>query len=262
MQRKNAQTLIESSLFQTAVITIIIINAIVLGLETSSAVMAVMGGFLKVLDKIILFLFVCEIILRLYASGLRFFRGAWNLFDLFVIMISFIPNGGALSSLRALRALRILRLISAVPSMRRVIESLLRAIPGLFSVFCIMLLFFYIFAIIGTHLYGQDFPDWFGSVGESMYSLFQIMTLESWSMGIVRPVMELHPYAWIFFVAYISITSFTMFNLFIAVIVTSMDVSDNETAEESRQDLKEDIMDKIDALEDRLLNEIRHISKK
>lgn len=262
LKREYIQAFVETTKFQYTIIVIIVINAIILGLETSSAIMAAIGPLLKSLDSLILLIFVVEILLRLYARGFGFFKQPWSLFDLAVIVISFIPNGGAFSALRTLRALRILRLISTVPSMRKVVEGLLRAIPGILSVFCIMLLLFYIFAIIGTHLYSRDFPEWFGSIGKSMYSLFQIMTLESWSMGIVRPVMELHPYAWVFFVSYIMITSFTMLNLFIAVIVTAMDISDNETAEESRQSLKEQLSNKIDKLEERLLTEIKAQNKK
>ncbi len=259
--RAQIKNFVETTKFQNTIIGIIVINAIILGLETSPTIMASVGPILKSLDRLILFIFVIEILLRLYAYGFGFFRRPWSLFDFMVISVSFIPSGGAFSTLRSLRALRMLRLISTIPSMRKVVEGLLRAIPGILSVVCIMLLLFYVFSVIGTNLYAADFPDWFGSIGKSMYSLFQIMTLESWSMGIVRPVMEVHPFAWVFFVSYIMVTSFTMLNLFIAVIVTAMDMGDNETAEESRQSLKEELGDKIDKLEQRLLAEIKAQNK-
>ncbi len=262
--RDKVKSFVETQKFQYTIIAIIIINAITLGLETSPVIVANTGYLFEVLDKTILSIFAVEILLRIYAYGFAFFKRPWNLFDFFIVIISFLPNGGTLSALRTLRTLRVLRLISAIPSMRKVIEGLLKAIPGLLSVFCIMLLVFYIFSIIGTHLYSHDFPEWFGSIGRSMYSLFQIMTLESWSMGIVRPVMELHSYAWIFFVSYITIASFTMLNLFIAVIVTAMDSSEHDTkvAEESRQSVKEELENRIDKLEERLLMEIRSQNNK
>jgi voltage-gated sodium channel len=133
-----------------------------------------------------------------------------------------VPATGAFSVLRSLRILRVLRLISAAPQMRSVVAALLSAIPGLSSIFFLLLLVFYVSAVMTTKLFGDLFPEWFGSIGSSMYSLFQIMTLESWSMGIVRPVLEQYPYAWMFFVPFIMMATFTMLNLFIAVIVNAM----------------------------------------
>ncbi len=143
-----------------------------------------------------------------------------------------------------------------VPTMRKVIEGLLAAIPGIASVASIMLLFFYVFAVVGTHLYSENFPQWFGTLGETMYTLFQVMTLESWSMGIVRPVMEQHPSAWAFFVIYILVTTFTMLNLFIAIIVNAMHSGEDELAMAARLDMKETLSAEIKAMEQRLLVEI------
>ena len=100
--------------------------------------------------------------------------------------------------------------------------ALLHAIPGIASIGILILIIFYVFAVVATGLYGESFPDWFGSLGRSMFTLFQIMTLESWSMGIVRPVMQVFPFAWIFFVLFILVATFTMLNLFIGVIVETM----------------------------------------
>ena len=144
-----------------------------------------------------------------------------------------------------------------VPTMRKVIEGLMRAIPGIASVAAIMMLFFYVFAVVGTHLYSATFPEWFGSLGATMYSLFQIMTLESWSMGIVRPVMEKHPEAWAFFVTYILVTTFTMLNLFIAIIVNAMHIDEEESARADRQALREAISEEISAVEQRLMAELK-----
>ena len=213
---------VESAPFRYSILVIIFINAILLGLETSPSVMTKMGDTLRHVDKIILWIFVVELILRIYAHGLRFFRDPWGVFDFLIVAIALVPASEQFSVLRALRILRALRLISGVPRMRRVVEALLRAVPGIGAVAALLLLVFYVFAVIATKLFGGEFPQWFGTIGESMYSLFQIMTLESWSMGIVRPVMVQFPYAWSFFVVFIIVSSFTVLNLFIAIIVDSM----------------------------------------
>lgn len=207
---------------QRFIVGLIIINAILLGLETSPSVMLIGGGLIMTADRIILSVFVVEILARLYIHRLNFWRDPWRVFDFTVVAMALIPAAGPLSVLRALRVLRVLRLLTMVPSMRRVVGALLSAIPGLISIALVLLIIYYVFAVIATNLFGHTYPQWFGSIGESLYSLFQIMTLESWSMGIVRPIMEIYPYAWLFFIPFILIATFTMLNLFIAIIVNAM----------------------------------------
>ena len=213
---------VESAPFRYSILVIIFLNAILLGLETVPSVMTEMGDTLHKVDKIILWIFIVELVLRIYAHGFRFFRDPWGVFDFVIVAIALAPASEQFSVLRALRILRALRLISGVPRMRRVVEALLSAVPGIGAVAALLVLVLYVFAVIATKLFGGEFPQWFGTIGESMFSLFQIMTLESWSMGIVRPVMEQFPYAWSFFVVFIIISSFTVLNLFIAIIVDSM----------------------------------------
>jgi voltage-gated sodium channel len=214
--------LVESRGFGIAITLVIAVNAVTLGLETWPAAMRAAGPLLALLDRLALLIFTVEIALKLWVYRERFFRGGWNVFDFAIVAIAWIPAAGPLSVLRALRILRVLRLISVVPQMRSVIGALFSALPGMGSIVAVLLLIFYIAAVMATKLFAADFPQWFGSIGESMYSLFQIMTLESWSMGIVRPVMEVFPYAWVFFVPFVIITSFAVLNLFIALIVNSM----------------------------------------
>ena len=211
-----------SARVQQFIIGLIVINAVLMGLETSPALMAQYGSTLLAFDRAILVVFVLEIALRLYVHRAAFFRDPWSLFDFAVVGIALIPASGPFAVLRALRVLRVLRMLTMVPSMRRVVGALLSAIPGLSSIALVLLLVFYVFAVIATHLFGADFPDWFGHLGRSLYTLFQIMTLESWSMGIARPVMEVAPFAWIFFIIFILFATFTMLNLFIAIIVNAM----------------------------------------
>jgi voltage-gated sodium channel len=180
------------------------------------------GGLLQILDRLLLSVFVVELLAKLVVYRTRFHRDPWNLFDFAVVGIALVPASGSFSVLRSLRVLRALRLVSAVPSMRRVVGALLHAIPGMGSIAALLAVIFYVFSVMATKLFGEAFPVWFGTVGLSAYTLFQIMTLESWSMGIVRPVMAEHPAAWAFFVPFILVATFTMLNLFIGVIVDTM----------------------------------------
>lgn len=213
---------VESARVQRFVVAVILVNGVVLGLQTGGSGGGAGGSVLQRLDAVCLAIFVVELSLKLYAHGWRFFRSGWNIFDLVIVGIALVPATGALSVLRTLRILRVLRLISTMPRLRFVVESLMKALPGMAAIGGLLLLVFYVGAVIATNLFGEEFPQWFGSLGASFFSLFQIMTLESWSMGIVRPVMEVFPWAWAFFVPFILLSAFTVLNLFIAVIVDSM----------------------------------------
>ena len=220
--------LIESNLFTFGITALILINAITLGLETDQSITARYGGLLHWIDRIILVLFSIELLLKFYVYRSRFFRSGWNLFDLAIVAIAWAPTSGALTVLRALRILRVLRLISVVPQLRRVVSAIGHSIPGMVSVVGVLGLIFYVASVLATKLFGT-YPDpnmqeWFGSIGASAYTLFQIMTLESWSMGVVRPTMELFPWAWSFFIPFIIITSFAVLNFFIGIIVDSMQI--------------------------------------
>ncbi len=217
--RLRADRWIESAPVQRAIVTLILVNAVILGIETSDRAMAVAGTWLVGADRLILGVFVVEILTKLYARRLAFFRNPWNVFDALVVGIALVPTSGPFA---VLRVLRLLRLVSLLPKLRFVVEALLKAIPGIVSIMGLLVLVFYVFAVIATGLFGDSHPQWFGTLGGSLYSLFQIMTLESWSMGIVRPVMEIHPWAWAFFVPFILLATFTVLNLFIAVIVNTM----------------------------------------
>jgi len=220
--------LVEGPRFQRMIITLIVLNGVSLGLETSEAVMAAVGPALLTFDALVLAVFVVEIGGKLLYRRAAFFRNGWNVFDFVIVGLSLIPNSGPLAVLRALRILRVLRLMSVVPAMRRVVGALLASVPGLMSVGAIILLVFYVGSVLSTKLFGDAFPEWFGTIGASMYTLFQVMTLESWSMGIVRPVMDTYPYAWLFFVPFIVSTSFAILNLFIGIIVDAMQVAHKE----------------------------------
>ena len=196
-------------------------------------------------------IFVIEVVARIAVHRLAFFKDPWSLFDFAVVAIALVPAAGPFSVLRALRILRVLRMITIVPSLKRVVGALISALPGMGSIVLLMGLIFYVASVMATKLFGGSFPDWFGTIGESVYSLFQIMTLESWSMGIVRPVMEVYPQAWMFFVVFILLTTFAVLNLFIAIIVDSMS-QEHKALESGGEDAyhpnNQDIMAELKAL--------------
>lgn len=220
--RQRITQTVEGPIVEKVIITLILINAVTLGLETSPTVMNKAGPIINLIDTVVLSVFVVEITLRIIGRGWQFFKNPWSVFDFIVVAIALVPAGSEYAVLRALRVLRIMRLLSMVPQMRRVVGALLAAVPGLSSIILVLVLIFYVFAVMATNIFATDHPQWFGTIGRSMYTLFQIMTLESWSMGIVRPIMQTHPYAWVFFIPFILIATFTMLNLFIAIIVNAM----------------------------------------
>lgn len=213
---------VESVVVQRVIVGVILLNALILGLETSAGVMESYGPLLKAIDKLCLAVFLLELLVKLLAYRWHFWRNGWNVFDFLVVSVALVPGAGPWAVLRSLRVLRVLRLLTVIPAMRKVVAAFLHSIPGLSGVIAVMLIFFYTMGVLATNLFGGDFPDWFGTLGKSLYTLFQIMTLESWSMGIVRPVLEVHAWAWAFFVPFIIIATFTILNLFIGIIVSTM----------------------------------------
>ena len=249
--RERLRAVVDSPRFERAIMILIMVNAVTLGLETSPSAMAAAGPFLLVLDRVILGIFVAELALRFYVRRLAFFRDPWRVFDLIVVGVALLPTTGNLSILRAFRVLRVLRLVGTLPSMRRVVTGLLGALPGMGSIALLLGLIFYVFSVMATKLFGAAFPEWFGTVGASAYSLFQIMTLESWSMGIVRPVMQEFPYAWAFFVPFIVVTTFAVLNLFVGIIVDAMQREHMSEAHAEREAMMTEtavVLDEVRAL--------------
>ena len=250
--RQKTTAFLETARVRNFIVAVIVFNAIILGMETSDSIMAAAGNVILMLDRICLAIFVAELVLKLFAYGGRFFRSGWNIFDFVIVGVSLIPGNGGLSVLRALRILRVLRVISVVPSLRRVVEGFVTALPGMGSVFLLMGIVFYIGAVMATKLFGDAFPEWFGTLGRSGYSLFQIMTLESWSMGIVRPVMEIYPYAWAFFVPFIMVTTFAVVNLLVGLIVNSMQDAHAEESNAATEGYRDEVLAKLAAIEKKL----------
>ena len=245
------KNIIESNLFTKFIIYLIVLNGITMGLETSKTFMLSFGTYASIFNQIVITIFTIEIALRIYVHRISFFKDPWSLFDFFIVAISLVPSSAGFEVFRVLRVLRLFRLITVVPQMKKIVSALISVIPGMLSVIALMTLFFYIFAIMATQLFSEKFHEWFGTLGESFYTLFQIMTLESWSMGIVRPIMEEYPYAWVFFVPFIFVVTFVMINLVVAIIVDAMAILNKKE--------EEHILEEVHLNETHINDEIRKL---
>ena len=217
-QRTALQRFVETPIFQSVVLALIIVNAVILGAETFAGVKAQAGPWLTVADRIIVYAFLIEIGLRVIAWRAAYFRNGWNVFDFLIVAVSIGAATSGLAALRAFRVLRVLRVITVIPRMRVVVSALLDSIPGIASVGVVLALIVYVFAVIAATLYGPDHPDLFGDVFQAMYTLFQVMTLEGWP-DIASQVAQTHSRSWIFFLTFVLIATFTMLNLFVAIVV-------------------------------------------
>src|SRR5215510_6776674 len=228
------RTIVENPNTERTVMALIIINAAVLGLETSQNIMATSGPLLEFIDRVLLAIFVMELTARIIVHRLDFFRDPWSVFDFVVVGIALVPASENFSVLRALRILRVLRLITAIPHLKRVVAGLLASLPGMSSILFLIGLIYYVFAVMGTKLFGGTNPELFGTLGKSLFTLFTVMTLEGWTNDVAKPVMEHHPYGWIYLFSFIIVATFMVLNLFIGVVVNAMQ-SEAEKIEEAER---------------------------
>lgn len=215
-------SVVESPRVTRFVVAVIVVNAVLMGMETHAPLMAEHGGTVHLLDKVCLGIFAVELLAKLVAYQLHFARSGWRVFDLLVVAVALVPGAGPWAVLRSLRVLRVLRLLTVVPALRRVVAAFLHAIPGLLGVVAVMGIVFYTGGVLATTLYAGSRPELFGTLERSLYSLFQVMTLDGWFSGVVRPMLDEEPSAGPFFLVFVVITSFTVLNLFIGIIVTAM----------------------------------------
>ena len=253
MNREKIKQFIESKSVQNFIIGLIVLNSITIGFETSDKVMSSIGDSLLLIDKIILAIFVLEITLKLYAYGFSFFKSGWNIFDFSIVAIALLPASGTLAVLRSLRIFRSLRLLKNLPKLRFIVEALLHSLPSLGWIFVLLALVFYVFAVIGTKLFGAAYPEWFGNLGASMFSLFQIMTLEGW-VEISRAVMKEFPLANIYFIIFILLASYTTLNIFIAIVVNTMSEVQQKTSKEGIEKIEDIIQDEKEELRKDILS--------
>ncbi|MBT8473649.1 MAG: ion transporter [Marinicaulis sp.] len=225
--REKTENLIESRGFQGGVLILIILNAILLGAETFPKIKADYGEFISTIDRLIIYAFLFEIGLRIFAERENYFKKGWNVFDFTIVMVSLLAATSGFAALRAFRVLRVLRLITVIPRMRVVVSALLDSIPGIASVGVVLALIIYVFAVIAATLYGPEHPELFRDVFASMYTLFQVMTLEGWP-DIAAEVRATHPNSWVFFMTFVLIATFTVLNLFVAIVVRVVEEDSNE----------------------------------
>lgn len=250
--RNSLKDFFESNLFQVLITSLIVINAVLIGLETSPYVMLHYGPIIDLIDLSILVLFTVEIIVKIFVYRLSFFRGSWNLFDFAIVSISLIPAAGSFSIFRALRIIRTLRLLKSIPKLRLIIESLLKSIPSIGWISVLLMIVFYTFGVIGVNLFGGLYPEYFGTLGKSLFTLFQIMTLESWSSAIARPLMEGAPFAGIYFISFILIATYTTLNIFIAIVVNTMNELSLKDLQEEEEHIKDFVREENVAIHERL----------
>lgn len=243
---------VEGALFRHFITTLIIANAVVLGLLTYDKVLP--NGFVAGLgwfDQTVTLIFALEITLKLIVYRFNFFKSGWNWFDFLVVGVSLIPGGAAFSVLRAMRVLRILRLLHIVPMLRRITEALLNALPGMGAILAVLALLTYVWAVMATNLFGntdnEDVLELFGDLPSSAYSLFQVMTMDGWRFEVVQKVVDDgNPYAPFFFLIFIFIASFAVLNLFIALIVDALAAEQRAATEEQLEDIEEELDEEFD----------------
>ncbi len=228
-----------SKVFKNTIVLIILINSIVLGLITSDAIYAKFGKILEFILSTSVVIFTIEIILRIIAKGWRFFLNGWNIFDFLLVAIAFMPDTGAAITFRVFRVLRALRMVSSLKKLRHIVSAILVSAPHVFWAAVLLMIIFYIFGIMGQNLFHEEFPQWFGTLGETVYTLFQVTTLESWSMGIARPVMKVFPWAWCYFVPFVMISSYIVLNVVVGVVVNATsDLSDDDDVTDMKNKMK------------------------
>ena len=254
MQPKDSKLkqFVDSNGFHNFIIYLIIFNSITIGMETSPGLIAQLGDWFERIDNTILYIFIVEIALKIFVYRLNFFKSGWNIFDFIIVAIAALPVAGPLAVFRTLRILRTLRLLNNVPKLRFIIEAIIHAIPSIGWIMVLLAIIFYIFAVLGTNFYGAQFPEFFGSMGASMFTLFQIMTLESWSSGIARPMMEELPYSYLFFIPFILIATYTTLNIFIAIVVNTMNELQANELQKEEDRIKSFIEKEHKILDDKL----------
>ena len=249
--------LTEAPTFEATIIAIIIINALLLGVATSETVDRQYGDWLTMGNHVALAIFIVEALLKMTAASPRvagYFRDGWNIFDFLIIVLALIPATGELAMVaRLARLLRVLRLVSAIRDLRLIVTALVRSIPSVGHVLLLMSIIVYIYAIIGYHLFSEHDPENWRNFGISVLTLFNILTLEGWTV-VMATAMKLNPMAWVYFVTFVVIGTFVVINLFIAIIINNLDEAKLERLRDldqpvSREELLREIRTTRDALQ-------------
>jgi len=230
--------IINSRGFEFFIVAVILLNAVVLGLETYPDMMQSYSHILAFINNLVLVIFIVEAIMKMIALApqiQRYFASGWNLFDFSVILASLIPATGEFAMIaRLARLLRVMRLISTIPELRLIVTTLVRSLPGMFHVILLMSVIFYIYAVVGFHLYHEHDPVLWGSLGTSLLTLFRVVTLEDWT-DVMYTAMELHHLSWMYFVSFVVVGTFVVINLFIAVVLNNLEEAKQERLQSLQQ---------------------------
>jgi len=255
----------EDGRFQTAVFVVIILNAVVVGLETSPYIMSRYGALLGWANTVILLIFIAELTIRLAAHGrnpLAFFRDGWNLFDFVIVAASLVPDVGSFTTVaRLARLLRVTRLVSIHPELRLIISVMVRSIPSMGHVVLLLALLLYVYGVLGFHLFSKSDPANWGSLGTSLLTLFQILTLEGW-VEVQEVSLRAHSWSWIYYGSFVVIAVFVVINLFIAVVINNLESAKAEhQAELDDQNPDRTLLVRIESVK-RELNELERILRR
>lgn len=256
----------KSARFQAFIFGVIVLNAVILGLSTYESIDDSVGHLLVLVNEICVGIFLVELTIRIVAYGRRpqdFFRDGWNVFDFVVITAAFVPGvRESTTLLRLARLLRVIRIVTVLPEFRVLVKGMARSLPPLGSIALMGVLLMYVYGMLGWILFHEGDPENWGTIGQSMLNLFVVLTLEDWPQY-MRAAQEIYPWAWIYFVSYVMIASFLLFNVLIAVVLTSMEAAraDDERAaralrrelkraEEAVRDEREELVDAMRSLRD------------
>ena len=241
--RKFCEKIVNHSLFEKTIIVLILLNGVILGLETSAELVVKFDGILETLSGLILWVFILEASMKIIAVAPqinRYFGSGWNVFDFSVVVLSLLPATGEFAMIaRLARLLRVMRLISTIPELRLIVTTLMRSLPGMMHVILLMGVIFYIYGVAGFHLYNEHDPELWGTLGLSLLTLFRVVTLEDWT-DVMYTAMELNPYSWIFFVSFVVLGTFVIINLFIAVVLNNLDEAKQESLAELQKPTTKD----------------------
>jgi len=232
--RKKVTLFVESKGFERFILVVILTNAVVLGVETVPGLNLQLEHGLETANLIFIAIFVVEMLLKLFAYHQNYFRSGWNVFDFIIVITCLIPTGGIFSGLRVLRVfrvLRVLRLVSWFGPLRKIVASILRSLPAIGWTLLLMIIVFYVFAIMGVHLFGAELPDKFATLGVAFATLFELTTLSNWQ-NVVFPLTALHAWAWIYFLSFMLSASFILINVILGIVVDSLDLQNREEEKE------------------------------
>ncbi len=252
-----AKRIAENGWFGHSITIVIILNAIVIGLDTSEYLRSNYHDLFVVLNQIFLLIFIAEAAIKMAALApnvLNYFRDGWNVFDFSIIVVSLLPATGELATIaRLARLMRVLRLVSALPELRLIVATLIRSIPSMGHVVLLMSILFYVYAVAGYHLFHEIDPTHWRTLGISLLSLFRIVTLEDWT-DIMYAAMAHHWWAWTYFVSFVIFGTFVVVNLFIAVVINNLEEAKLErlaelTAEPSREEIMQELRNTQAALQ-------------